>query len=67
MLGHEASLGIQLDGVDVRALVQASGVLPQQHFFFFMDLALCTGGSVVLKQERAKHKLFPESWKQSIA
>lgn len=35
MLGHEASLGIQLDGVDVRALVQASGVLPQQHFFFY--------------------------------
>lgn len=66
MLGHEASLGIQLDGVDVRALVQASGLLPQQHEKN-MDLALCTGGSVVLKQERAKHKLFPESWKRSIA
>ena len=31
-----------------------------------MDLALCTGGFVMLKQERAFSKLLPQSWKHRI-
>ena len=31
-----------------------------------MDLALCTGGILMLKQERAFTKLLPQSWKHRI-